>query len=218
MSLGADFGFFLHHWFFHKIPFLWEFHKVHHSAEVLTPLTDFRAHPVELLSYGLAKGVGIGLVQGIFCYAANSELSLVTIMGFNYVLFAYFSMGYALRHSHFWISYGPVLSRFFISPAQHHIHHSEEEKHWDKNFGGVFAIWDWMFGTLYIPKQKEDLKFGLGEEENREFLSVTSFYIRPFQRNCAHWRGRVLIIIFLAICLFFSVMHYGSLLGFISQE
>ncbi len=58
MAMGADFGFFLHHWLFHKVPFLWEFHKVHHSAKVLTPLTDFRAHPVEILTYSFATGIG----------------------------------------------------------------------------------------------------------------------------------------------------------------
>ena len=45
---------------FHKIPALWEFHKVHHSAEVMTPLTELRQHPVEIIVVvnliGLATG------------------------------------------------------------------------------------------------------------------------------------------------------------------
>ena len=48
--MAVDFGNFFAHWLQHKIPWLWEFHKIHHSAEVLTPVTALRVHPVgELL-------------------------------------------------------------------------------------------------------------------------------------------------------------------------
>src|SRR5258706_10642538 len=46
--IAYDFGRFVAHSLLHDIPVLWEFHKVHHSAEVLTPLTAYRVHPVEL--------------------------------------------------------------------------------------------------------------------------------------------------------------------------
>lgn len=158
---------------------------MHHSAELLTPLTDFRAHPLEILTYSTATGIGFGVVQGIFTYATNAEISVVKIMGLNAILFAYYFMGYALRHSHFWISYGKILSHIFISPAQHQIHHSVDPKHWDKNFGGTFALWDWIMGTLYVPKEKEDLKFGLTDKENKKFTSIWSFYTNPFNPDYA---------------------------------
>lgn len=61
-----DFGFFIAHYLQHRVPMLWEFHKVHHSAEVLTPLTVFRMHPVDdLLTYSTVGLMG-GLVDGCF--------------------------------------------------------------------------------------------------------------------------------------------------------
>ena len=53
--LAVEFGYWFSHFLMHKIPFMWEFHKVHHSAEVLTPLTEWRQHPVELTQIGRAS-------------------------------------------------------------------------------------------------------------------------------------------------------------------
>jgi len=188
-AMVADLGFYLHHLAFHKIPFLWEFHKVHHSAEVLTPLTDYRAHPLEMLTVGIATGIMLGLAQGIFGYITASTPSVVTLTGMNLVFFLYYLSGYSLRHSHFWISYGPVFSKVFISPAQHQIHHSSAEKHWDKNFGGVFALWDWLFGTLYLPKSKEELVFGIGSETPK-YRNPVQLFTRPFEKNLRASRHR----------------------------
>ncbi|MEM9145890.1 MAG: sterol desaturase family protein, partial [Pseudomonadota bacterium] len=69
--------------------------------------------------------------------------------------------------SHVWLSYGPVLEHVFISPAQHQIHHSRAVRHHNKNYGEIFAFWDWMFGTLYVPKRHEVLEFGLADAAGR---------------------------------------------------
>ncbi|MFK8029429.1 MAG: sterol desaturase family protein [Gammaproteobacteria bacterium] len=201
-AMAADLMFYFHHLLLHKIPFLWEFHKVHHSAEVPTPLTDYRAHPLEILTYGTAKGLGLGTVQGLFNYATGNHISVYTILGINALMFGYYAMGYALRHSHIWISYGPVLNHVFISPAQHQIHHSVDKIHWDKNFGGLFAIWDWAFGTLYVPKAREELTFGLKEEDQKKFVGVARLYVQPFINNATSPMGiltvTLLILFFLA--------------------
>lgn len=197
-AMAADFGFFLHHYLMHKIGFLWEFHKVHHSAEVLTPMTDYRAHPLEILTYAHAKGLGMGAAQGLFNYFTGNTLGVSTVLGLNAVFFFYYLMAYPLRHSHIWISYGPIASRFFISPAQHQIHHSFAEKHWDKNFGGAFALWDWLFGTLYIPRQRENLEFGLPGGESSRYRKVSQLYTLPF-RTAARSRWRMLLVAALVI-------------------
>ena len=59
-----------------------------------------------------------------------------------------------LRHSHVWITYGRIMERLLISPAQHQIHHSKNKVHFDRNFGVVLAIWDGMFGTLELAGKK----------------------------------------------------------------
>jgi sterol desaturase/sphingolipid hydroxylase (fatty acid hydroxylase superfamily) len=213
-AMAADFMFYLHHYVLHKVKFMWEFHKVHHSAEALTPLTDYRAHPLEILSYGTAKGIGVGAAQGVFNYLAGGQVHVYSILGLNALIFLYYTMGYSLRHSHVWISYGPFFSRLFISPAQHQIHHSKAEKHWDKNLGGAFALWDWMFGTLYIPRQREDLEFGLADGDQEDYTGVANLYVQPFRKNSSSPLRLLLVIALIAVFLYFSGKN---LLGLLSR-
>ena len=58
-----------------------------------------------------------------------------------------------LQHSHMWISFRGLLGRVFISPAHHQVHHSDNPKHFNTNYGSCLALWDWMFGTLYVPRR-----------------------------------------------------------------
>ena len=78
---------------------------------------------------------------------------------------------------------GKFLNRIFISPAQHQIHHSKALKHRDKNLGGQLAIWDWIFGTIYLPDKKEDIQFGVGDGEDWKYQSPWQLFILPFKKN-----------------------------------
>ena len=147
----------------HRWPVLWVFHRVHHSAETLTPLTVYRTHPVEAVIFSIRGILVHAVVIGGFLYFFGSRVELVTILGANVFLFAFNVAGSNLRHSHVWISYGPILERIFISPAQHQIHHSMDARHHDRNFGAVFAIWDWMGGSLSLARGRQRLRFGVNE-------------------------------------------------------
>ena len=136
---------------------------MHHSAEVLTPLTLYRKHPVYDLLGTLLRGLLIGITTGVVLYAFFGKVNVYVIGGANLVYCAFNFVGSNLRHSHVWLSYGPVLERVFISPAQHQIHHSRAMRHRDRNYGEVFALWDWMFGTLYVPRERETLEIGLAD-------------------------------------------------------
>jgi sterol desaturase/sphingolipid hydroxylase (fatty acid hydroxylase superfamily) len=68
-----------------------------------------------------------------------------------------------------------------MSPAQHHIHHSVEPKHYDKNFGYILSFWDWIFGTLYVPKGYEKLDFGLSDRESNLFNNPINLLVQPFK-------------------------------------
>lgn len=177
----TDFKRYWVHRLMHRVPVLWEFHKVHHSAEVLTPITFYRSHPVDMLAQGVTDAVGIGLVTGIFLFLCPDGLSAVTILGANAIRFLFLFFGANLRHSHIWLSYGFKAEHVIISPAQHQIHHSVDRAHHDRNFGSEFAIWDLMFGTLFLAGKKQTLKFGLGEDEDRKLASVPQLYLRPFR-------------------------------------
>jgi sterol desaturase/sphingolipid hydroxylase (fatty acid hydroxylase superfamily) len=179
----ADIAFFVSHYLQHRIHFLWEFHKVHHAAEVLQPLTLYRRHPVDGALDLTLMGGGAGLVLGISAYAFDESVEGVTILGTNAVLFLFHFAGVHLRHSHVRLSYGPVLNRIFICPTLHQIHHGCSPEHLDKNFGGIFSVWDWLVGTLYIPRDDEEVLLGLPGGEHSDYNSIISLYLRPFVKN-----------------------------------
>lgn len=185
----ADFGFFLTHWLMHRVPALWHFHEVHHSAEVLTPVTVYRVHPVEDLMMAWIGAVFTAVATSVFAALRGSEADIITLFGTNIVWVAFFSCAFQLRHSHLWLSYGPLMSRIFISPAQHHIHHSVDARHWDKNFGYLFAVWDTLFGTVYVPRTRETLTFGVPADP-RDFSSVSKLYLLPFVKAARTLRSR----------------------------
>src|SRR5712692_6347813 len=145
----------------HRIPALWEFHKVHHSAEVLTPITFYRSHPVDMLGQTVAEALASGIVTSVFLYVFGPSLTLTTILGVNAFRFAFYLFGANLRHSHICLSFGSMIEHLVISPAQHQIHHSADPKHFNRNYGSEFAIWDWVFGSLYCARREERITLGL---------------------------------------------------------
>lgn len=181
MALAMDAAMFVTHYLQHKVPALWEFHKVHHSAAVLTPITVYRMHPVDLIVSASAVSLTTGVVHGIFTFLYGHSAVTFAILGLNAVVFVFYLLGNNLRHSHVWLAYPRVLSYLLISPAQHQIHHSSLPHHIDRNFGFIFAFWDWMAGSLYVPRGREALALGLSGGEERAFDSVWQLYTLPFR-------------------------------------
>ena len=144
----------------HKVPFLWSFHQVHHSAETMTPFTIFRTHPVEGIFFLIRSSVVQGLVISLFIYLFGSKVDLITIFGASVGVVVFHSLGSNLRHSHIKIRYPKFIERIFISPGQHQIHHSIDKQHFDKNFGVALAVWDLIYGSLAFSEKSEH-KFGL---------------------------------------------------------
>jgi creatinine amidohydrolase/Fe(II)-dependent formamide hydrolase-like protein/sterol desaturase/sphingolipid hydroxylase (fatty acid hydroxylase superfamily) len=209
-----DFAVFLTHWMMHKIPVLWEFHKVHHSAEMLNPLTLFRMHPLDLFITATVASLFNGFgVAGLF-YLTKQAPQELTMFGINIVLALFYFFGYNLRHSHIWLNYPAWLSHILVSPAQHQVHHSSDPKHWNRNMGLIFSFWDKLFHTLYIPRGYEKLSFGLSAVEPNPFKTVTEFYYKPFVRayeqlckNAPTRRGKA----FLAGVLSLGLAGYAAL-------
>lgn len=181
--------YFLHRWM-HKWPPLWAIHKVHHSAETLTPITVYRVHPLEGVLYALRSACAQGLVLPIFIFAFGNTVDLYTVVGVNVLVFVFHVTGSNLRHSHINISYWPWLERLLISPAQHQIHHSTAEQHFDKNFGAALAVWDWLFGSLHLSESDEDLTFGLPANE-ASATNLLDIYFRPFSDTWRYTKRRL---------------------------
>ncbi len=174
-----DFSRFFVHRLMHRVPFLWAFHQVHHSAETMTPFTIFRTHPVEGVIFLLRTSIVQGVVISVFIFLFGSKVDLVTVFGASAGVVVFHSLGSNLRHSHIKIRYPKIIERIFISPGQHQIHHSTEKQHFDKNFGVAFAIWDLMFGSLAFSENDRH-KFGLKTEFGSK-QSMMHLYVEPFK-------------------------------------
>jgi sterol desaturase/sphingolipid hydroxylase (fatty acid hydroxylase superfamily) len=181
VTIGVDFATFYTHYLFHKVPAFWEFHKVHHSAEFLTPISNKRMHPFEVIFD--ANGVALvgGMLLGTFSYVLSMPIYENTIIGVDaYFLLNTFSF-FNLRHSHISMSYGR-LEKWLLSPAQHQVHHSSETRHWDKNIGLFLSVWDRLFGTFVYSEPRGSYRLGLPGNEGSEYTTAWQLYTMPFVR------------------------------------
>ena len=144
---------------------LWRFHAVHHSSQDLDWLSSVRLHPV---NDWLTRWV---------------QASVLVLLGFAplavaaYVPFLSF---YAIMlHANVSWGFGP-LGSLIASPRFHRWHHTAEDEGLDKNFAGLFPIWDRVFGTYFMPAGRLPEKFGLsGEQVPASFLGQMAY---PFRR------------------------------------
>lgn len=176
-----DFARFYVHRLLHRVPALWAFHKVHHTAEVLTPLTVLRTHPVEAIIFSLRTVLVQSVVIAVFVFFLGDRIDLVTVVGASVVVVLFNTIGANLRHSQIPVCYPRWLEKFLLSPAQHQVHHSVDPKHHDKNFGVALAVWDRLFRSfVYAPRQgngEQPLVFGIAGERHNNLWQA---YYRPF--------------------------------------
>jgi sterol desaturase/sphingolipid hydroxylase (fatty acid hydroxylase superfamily) len=181
LFLAYEFAYWFEHYLSHTVPLLWEFHKVHHSAEVLSPLTNARIHPVNAIIFLNMVAVCVGGMRGTLDFLFGAPVTPFTIAHTN-VLFVLFTFATAhLQHSHVWIAFTGMWGWLLLSPAHHQIHHSRDPRHFNKNFGSSLALFDWAFGTLYIPsKERERLTFG-ADEINADHNTLTGGLCGPIR-------------------------------------
>lgn len=158
-----DFYFYWYHRWLHSGGFAWKLHSRHHSATILTPFSNFRGHPIEaVLRAPLIFGISV-TVAGLADYFSGGQASEIALLGTNLFGFIVLFFAGTLTHTHIFLRFPRWLSHLIVSPAMHQVHHSNLPKHHNKNFASAFALWDWLFGTLYLPSKGEKIKFGLGD-------------------------------------------------------
>lgn len=126
----------------------WPFHAVHHSSEDLDWLGSVRVHPVNELVNRVAH------VLPILLLGFNPALTLAAAPVLTlYAIFLHANVNW---------DFGPF-RLVLASPAFHRWHHSRDREAWDKNFAGLLPCWDWLFGTLYLPRDRAPANFGIHE-------------------------------------------------------
>lgn len=159
---------FMQYWFhclFHRVPFLWGFHAVHHSAPSMDWLAGARMHFVEVV-----------LLRGV------TSLPLLTLGFLPSVMQAYVGVVYvysSLLHANLGWDLN-LIGRFVATPRFHHWHHALEEEGVDKNFAIHFPWLDRMFGTFYLPPGAWPKAYGVPEAVPHGYLAQMRY---PFVRK-----------------------------------
>jgi sterol desaturase/sphingolipid hydroxylase (fatty acid hydroxylase superfamily) len=190
LFVAYEIGYWVDHYLKHRVSFLWAFHKLHHTAEVLTPLTNYRNHPVDNVIFGYMLSIFVGGAAGVLAWIFGRDTQIVSVDGKNIIFIAFlWTIGH-LQHSQFWIPFTGVWGRILMSPAHHQIHHSDDPRHFNRNLGSVLAVWDWLAGTLEIPSTKNPrLSYGV-KEVGQEAHSWRGMLATPLvEGGGALWRA-----------------------------
>jgi len=189
LFLAYELGYWFNHYLSHRVGFLWEFHKVHHSATVLTPVTSIRVHPVYMVIFANILAISAAIASGLANYAFGDTTYQYALSETNIILVLFIYTYVHFQHSELWMPLRGLVGHIVMSPAHHQVHHSTDPAHFNKNMGSCLAIWDWAFGTLYVPgKKREKLTFG-ADSDPRNVHTFMGEFILPFVRAFAQLRG-----------------------------
>jgi sterol desaturase/sphingolipid hydroxylase (fatty acid hydroxylase superfamily) len=142
------------HRLLHKVPFLWEFHKVHHSVKEMGFAAHLRYHWMETVVYRTIEYLPLALIG-------------IGLRDFFVIHIITLAVGH-FNHSNFKLNLG-MLKYVFNNPQMHIWHHAKdlpEERRTGVNFGLTLSIWDYLFKTNYIPKDGKDIELGFPNDEN----------------------------------------------------
>lgn len=142
------------HRLLHRVDFLWEFHKVHHSVEEMGFAAHLRYHWMENVVYRTLEYIPLALIG-------------FGITDFFIVHIFTLAVGH-FNHSNFRLKLG-YLKYIFNNPDMHIWHHAKElptERRYGVNFGLTLSLWDYLFRTNYIPEDGRDIALGFEDSEN----------------------------------------------------
>jgi len=137
------------HRFFHRIPWLWRVHLVHHSDTQIDVTTSERHHPLEYI-LGTVVMMALIAVLGLPAAAVGVYLLAATVVAL-----------YSHANLRLEPSLDRLLRRLVVTPSQHAVHHSDLQPETDSNYGSVLTVWDRLFGTYVDPQDAKIPRFGL---------------------------------------------------------
>lgn len=153
--LVADFVQWNVHRMLHRVPWMWEFHKLHHSVKEMGFAAHLRFHWMETIFYKTAQYIPLAMIG-------------VGIQEFFVVHMFSVLIGH-LNHANVGWSYGPF-KYILNNPRMHIWHHAKnlpENRKYGVNYGISLSLWDYIFGTAYIPYSGKDIE--LGFEGDKKF-------------------------------------------------
>lgn len=154
------------HRLLHRIPFLWNFHKLHHSVTEMGFAAHLRYHWMEPVVYKSILYIPLAIIGGF-------NVEAVAIVHFTSLAIGH------LNHANLGWDYG-VLKYVLNNPKMHIWHHAKvlpENKEFGANFGLSLSVWDYIFKTHHLPHDGRDIELGFeGDEEFPKEFSKQIIY------------------------------------------
>lgn len=171
LALVFEWSYWLYHWLCHKAPWLWQFHKLHHTAESLSIFTVFRVHPIEvILNYNMLALFSGATTAALWLLFGRDAMPL-SLYGTNVLLLVSSILVGNLQHCQLWLHPPGWLGKVILGPAHHLIHHSADPEHHDRNLGNLLSFFDRRFGTYFEPPlERPALNLGIGEPTSHRLI------------------------------------------------
>ncbi len=159
------------HRFNHTIPFLWRFHRAHHTDTEMCATSAYRFHPVEIIFSSLLRIPLIfmlGLrVEGLVLYEAILTVSIV---------FHHSNIGIGDRAD-------SIVRTIIVSPVMHKLHHSVLPREFSSNYSSILSVWDRLFGTWTETDKPREIKLGLNIFRDEKWQGYWGILRTPFSRS-----------------------------------
>jgi sterol desaturase/sphingolipid hydroxylase (fatty acid hydroxylase superfamily) len=165
----ADFIQWNTHRLLHRVPWLWEFHKLHHSVKEMGFAAHLRYHWMETIVYKSIQYLPLAMIG-------------FSLLDFFAVHIFALAIGH-LNHANLNWNYGP-LKYIFNSPRMHIWHHARklpaQHRH-GVNYGISLSIWDYLFATAYTPATGRDIELGFPDDEKfpKSFTQQIIYPLKP---------------------------------------
>lgn len=155
----------------HRIPFLWRFHKVHHSDPEMDASTAVRFHTGEILIAAVLR-LGIIALFGLTLW----QVLLYDLLLVPVILFHHSNIRFPEK-------FDEPFRALFASPRMHRVHHSPERRETDSNYSSIFSFWDRLARSFRLCDNTLKIKYGLSEYSKTETEKLSVLAMMPFQES-----------------------------------
>jgi sterol desaturase/sphingolipid hydroxylase (fatty acid hydroxylase superfamily) len=158
----------------HRIPFLWRFHRVHHSDPHMDVTTANRFHTGEIVMSSILRVPLIVLIG-----ASIEQLALYELLMFAVVQFHHANISVSAK-------WDRVLRLFIVTPYMHKVHHSRWQPETDSNYSSLLSIWDRIFRSFRINAKPESIRLGLDEFDRTADQTIAGLLRTPLANRKAN--------------------------------
>lgn len=166
-----DYLLYLWHVAFHKFPFLWRFHQVHHVDLDMDTTTAVRFHFGEMVLSVLLR-----IVQILAIGVSPLTFSIWHVWVLCEVMFHHSNVELPLRIERW-------LSKLVVTPRLHGIHHSIVPEELNSNWSSGLTIWDWLHGTLRRDVRQDEITIGVASHRDAKDITLPKLMEMPFDSD-----------------------------------